>query len=414
VRNSTPRRAATSLVVLAALASPAAAHQASVVYADITVDGRTVSTAFHINGSDVGPAIGLAGERAATREQVAAAREQLLDYVAAHVTVDNGGARCEPRPRGVGITDKGDGFFADVALDFACKTTAANVRVDYRLFFDLDPRHQCFATVGERQWIFRADDHVLDIARPTTLWDHVRDYALLGVEHIFTGYDHLAFLFGLLVVAGFASLRSGLRYVLGVVTAFTVAHSITLIASGLDWVRLPPRFVEPAIALSIFYVAVENLFVRTPRLRWLLTFGFGLVHGFGFASVLREIGLPPRGLVLSLLSFNVGVEAGQLAVVAAMAPLLRLLTRGGTRAVDLAWVAALALGAFLVFHQVGLPSVQLALVVFGVPTVWLVAVPRFGYDRAVRTGGSVVLAALAAFWFFERILEKSWLGGVLG
>lgn len=417
--NSTPLRlAATSLLLLAA--SPARAHQASVVYGEITVEGRTVSTTFQIAAADVGPAIGLGGERPATRDEVESGRDQLLRYVAEHVTVENGGVRCEPHPRDVAFTDKGDSFFAGARVDFACKTTPARLRVDYRLFFDLDPRHQCFTRVPKgndvEQWVFRSGDHLLQLDRPASLWDHARDYALLGVEHVFTGYDHLAFLFGLLVVAGFSSLRSGLRYVLGVVTAFTVAHSLTLIASGLDWVRLPSRFVEPAIALSIFYVAVENLFVRQPERRWLLTFFFGLVHGFGFASVLREIGLPPRGLVLSLLSFNVGVELGQLAVVAAMAPLLRLLTRTSStwRPVDVTALALLAAVAFLGFLKVGLPPLQLAVVVFGVPAAWLLAVPRVGYDKAVRGAGSVALAALAAFWFLERVLERSWLGGALG
>jgi hypothetical protein len=413
VRNSTPLRLVATNLLLLVWAAPARAHQSSVVYAEISVEGRTVATRFMISSADVGPAIGL-GERTASREEVQAHEAQLLDYVAAHVTVENGGAPCRAVPRGVDYLQRGGGFFASASLDFACKTTAGAVKLDYRLFFDLDPRHQCFASVGKEQHVLRADDHLLDLGRPVSLWDHARDYALLGVEHIFTGYDHLAFLFGLLVVAGFSSLRHGLRYVLGVVTAFTVAHSITLICAGLDLVRLPSRVVEPAIALSIFYVAVENIFVREPKRRWLLTFGFGLVHGFGFASVLREIGLPARGLVLSLLSFNVGVEIGQLAVVAAMAPLLWLLTRGRIRPFDVAWVTVLAGAVFSAFRLLGLPAVQLAVITFGVPALLMLLVPRVGYERAVRTGGSAVLAALAAFWFVERVMERSFLGGVLG
>jgi hypothetical protein len=335
------------------------------------------------------------------------------------VRVANFGFPCEAEPRDLQLTDKADGFFAMATLGWACKRTAADVTVEYDLFFDLDPRHQGFARVvlpgePEAQHVFRAADRTLRLARPVGLLDHVRDYAVLGVEHIFTGYDHLAFLFGLLVVAGFSSLRGGLRYVLGVVTAFTVAHSLTLIASGLDWVRLPSRIVEPAIAVSIFYVAVENLVVRKPRFRWLLTFGFGLVHGFGFASVLREVGLPPRGLVLSLLSFNVGVELGQLAIVAMVSPALYLFTRGDLRGRDYAGLAALAAFAFAVLHAFGLPSVQLAAVVFGAPLVLVALIPTFGYDVAVRRGGSICLALLAAFWFLERVFERSWLGGALG
>src|SRR5262249_52185453 len=143
-----------------------------------------------------------------------------------------------------------------------------------------------------------ADARTVTARRDLTAWDHARDYLALGVEHIFTGYDHIAFLFGLLVIAGAAGLRRGARQGLAVVTAFTLAHSVTLIASALGFLALSPRLVEPAIAVSIAYVGVENLVVARPRLRWLITFGFGLVHGFGFASVLREIGLPSRGLLL--------------------------------------------------------------------------------------------------------------------
>src|SRR5205823_10400877 len=113
----------------------------------------------------------------------------------------------------------------------------------------------------ERQHVFRGANRSLDLERPLTLVDNLRDYLVLGMEHIFTGYDHIAFLFGLLLVAAARGLRRGLRYVLAIVTAFTVAHSVTLIAAGLGWVRLSPRLVEPAIALSIAYVAVENLVV---------------------------------------------------------------------------------------------------------------------------------------------------------
>jgi hypothetical protein len=118
-----------------------------------------------------------------------------------------------------------------------------------------------------------------------------------------------------------------LREVLKIVTAFTVAHSITLIASTLRPGLLPTAWVEPAIALSIAYVALENLLARAPGRRWPIVFLFGLVHGLGFSSVLREVGLPARGLVASLLAFNLGVELGQLAVVSLLLPPLLLLAR---------------------------------------------------------------------------------------
>ena len=137
----------------------------------------------------------------------------------------------------------------------------------------------------------------------------------LGVEHILTGYDHILFLFALI-------LRGGrLRSLLGIVTAFTVAHSITLALAVLGVVVVPSRIVEPVIALSIAYVALENIFRRRAASgRWVVSFVFGLVHGFGFAGALLELGLPPSGLIGSLVFFNLGVEAGQAMIVAAAVP----------------------------------------------------------------------------------------------
>jgi hypothetical protein len=142
----------------------------------------------------------------------------------------------------------------------------------------------------------------------------------LGVEHIFLGYDHICFLMALLVVSKF-------RDVVKIVTSFTVAHSITLILATLEVVNLPSWLVETSIAATIVYVALENLWIKDTGHRWWLTFFFGLVHGFGFAGVLREMGLPQVGLIRCLLSFNLGVEAGQLAIAAALLPLATLLAR---------------------------------------------------------------------------------------
>lgn len=136
----------------------------------------------------------------------------------------------------------------------------------------------------------------------------------LGIEHILTGYDHLVFLFGLILVGG------RLRQLLGVVTAFTVAHSITLGLAALGvWVP-SPRVIEPAIALSIAYVGVENWFIKDASRRWLITFPFGLIHGFGFAGALQEIALPAGQIPLALVAFNTGVEVGQIAVLSAVLP----------------------------------------------------------------------------------------------
>ena len=144
-------------------------------------------------------------------------------------------------------------------------------------------------------------------------------FLLLGVEHILKGYDHLLFLLALLVVA------PGWLSSLKVITCFTIAHSITLAVATFDLIQVPGRFVEPLIAASIIYVGIENILRRGDlRRRWLLTFAFGLIHGLGFASVLRDIGIGGRegGVVMPLFAFNLGVEAGQVIVAALALPLI--------------------------------------------------------------------------------------------
>jgi hydrogenase/urease accessory protein HupE len=174
----------------------------------------------------------------------------------------------------------------------------------------------------------------------------------LGVEHILTGYDHLLFLLGLLIVARtFASS-------LAIITSFTIAHSITLAVATLDLIQIPGRIIEPLIAGTIVYVGLENLFRNDdPKGRWLLTFAFGLIHGFGFASVLREIGVgrDGSGIALPLLSFNLGVELGQVAVAALLLPLIWSLRNKAVftkRWVSACSVLVAALGAYWFVQRV--------------------------------------------------------------
>jgi hydrogenase/urease accessory protein HupE len=149
-----------------------------------------------------------------------------------------------------------------------------------------------------------------------TFWGFLR----LGIAHIWTGYDHLLFLFGLLVVC-----RS-FRSIVGIISCFTVAHSITLALATLGIVSIPSSIIEPMIAASIFYVGVENLIRKgaEPRGRWAITFGFGLIHGFGFASVLRELGIGSNGhgLAMPLFTFNLGVEIGQVSIALLVLPVV--------------------------------------------------------------------------------------------
>lgn len=206
-----------------------------------------------------------------------------------------------------------------------------NFEISFPVIRDLAAGHRMFVTqlgpdhksIGERLISrespeFQINTRTSNAAPAQETSRSFASFLWLGVEHIGTGYDHLLFLFGLLLVA------RNLKSSLAVITSFTLAHSITLAASTLNLITLRPSITEPAIAASIVYVGVENL-LRSgeSRGRWLLTFAFGLIHGFGFASVLRDMGVGASGsVVMPLCSFNLGVELGQMTIAAIMLPII--------------------------------------------------------------------------------------------
>ncbi|EDY17228.1 conserved hypothetical protein [Chthoniobacter flavus Ellin428] len=178
-------------------------------------------------------------------------------------------------------------------------------------------------TEGEPDYLYDASytPSASQLASPKeTIPAAVSRFLKLGVEHIFLGYDHICFLLALVVVGR-------LRDLVKIITSFTIAHSITLILAALKIVTLPQRFIECGVALTIIYVAVENLWRKNVTHRWMLTFCFGLIHGFSFANVLAGLGLPREATIRCLLSFNVGVELGQLAIVLAAMPFILIISR---------------------------------------------------------------------------------------
>jgi hydrogenase/urease accessory protein HupE len=219
--------------------------------------------------------------------------------------------------------------------------------------FQWEPFHETYFNVYEGKELRHQD--VLDARRRSSTYTTgagmtrvavVRRFLAEGVHHIFIGPDHILFIIGLLLLGG------SVRQLLKIVSAFTLAHSVTLALAATGLVTPPARIVEPAIALSIVYVGAANLFGgsgRHDRRVWAAA-GFGLVHGFGFASVLRELGLPRQALAWSLFAFNVGVEIGQACIVLAVAPLLALLRskrpRLAMRTVTVASLVVVAAGAY--------------------------------------------------------------------
>ncbi len=205
------------------------------------------------------------------------------------------------------------------------------------LLFPYDPLHQTFVNVYEDGRL--KQQAILDVGKQTTHFYAgttegrlavVRTFVRSGIEHILIGPDHVLFLIGLLL------LRGSLTRLAMIVTAFTLGHSLTLTLAALDLLSPPARLIEPLIALTIIVVGADNLFVlgtqakggrENKDIRAFLAAGFGLIHGFGFAFVLKEFGLPQEALAWSLLAFNVGVEIGQLLIVGVVALALQALAR---------------------------------------------------------------------------------------
>jgi hypothetical protein len=263
--------------------------------------------------------------------------------IRAHVTLRANGVRCEPGPGEVlASTPQAPSF--TMLVDFACGGAVRELVVRDDTFDVLGVDHHTLAKIeapsGVQQYAFAPETREARFELGADGRDVVHttgSFVLLGIEHILTGYDHLLFLLGLLLRGGsWLSLAK-------IVTAFTLAHSVTLALAALDIVNVPDRLVEAVIALSIAFVAAENIFLKpVASRRWIVSLCFGLVHGFGFSSVLRELDLPRQGLVLALFGFNVGVELGQGLVVAAVLPLLALIRRAGWER-RMVWGSSLAI-----------------------------------------------------------------------
>ncbi|WNB92653.1 HupE/UreJ family protein [Bacillus sp. NEB1478] len=172
-------------------------------------------------------------------------------------------------------------------------------------------------------------------------------FLVLGMNHILTGYDHLLFLFALLIR------KQTFKQYAALITAFTLAHSVTLTLSVLGLINLSSSIVEPIIALSICYVAVENIFRKEIRFRWAVTFLFGLIHGMGFAGLLKEMSLPKEGIATSLISFNAGIEVVQLALVLLILPLLSWFQRSPSykKGMVAGSILILGMGAFWLIQR---------------------------------------------------------------
>jgi hypothetical protein len=321
---------AAAAVVSWLVAAPAWAHKPSDAHLRLAVDGDTITGRLDIAVRDLDGALGLDGDGNGqiTWAELAASGPRIAGYVERRLVLGADGTACTQRLGSAALAELSDGAYWAVPLSATCAHKPTSIDVAYALLFDIDSMHRGLAHVAGQTVIIRD-------ARPVRVaLDDATSFASFvkeGVWHIWMGIDHILFLLCLILPAVFQrrtqrwsaadSLRDVCKEVFEIVTAFTLAHSITLVISAIGLVTLPSRFVETAIALSVVAAALNNL-LRTVDARWAVAFALGLLHGFGFSSVLIDLGLPSHELIGALLGFNLGVELGQAAIVLALLPVL--------------------------------------------------------------------------------------------
>ena len=275
-----------------------------------------------------------AGELELTEAQLQQSKGDIVAYLLECLKVDINGSSVEGEagalePIYAVTVATGQKYISYARQHFRFRSTAEvkHVQLSSSLFFTVIRNHQAALIVswGGAQKVFtKYGPFQLDLTaarlNPTVLGTAV-EFLLWGMHHIFVGYDHIAFLLALLLAA------QRLRDMVRVVTSFTVAHSITLLLAALDVIRLPGGVTESLIAASIVYVAAENYFITQGSHRWMLTFAFGLVHGLGFSSVLRERLQDLQSIGVPVVAFNLGVELGQISILLVVLPVLTLIRR---------------------------------------------------------------------------------------
>lgn len=333
------------LLLLLVWSAAAYAHKPSDSYLSLRLDGSLIHGQWDIALRDVDYAIGLDADDdgAITWGELQRQQEALNAYALARLRVSGDGSDCPAQATDLLVDEHSDGHYAVLRFNARCTGEPHTFAFVYSLFSDLDPQHRGLLRL-ERGGTF--DTHVFGpttshyeatISAPRHPGQAFLSFAREGIWHIWIGYDHILFLLSLLLPAALVVVDGQWRAVPGfrraawdvvkIVTAFTVAHSITLSLATLGFVALPSRWVESAIAASVVAAALNNIAGWVLNRRSWLAFGFGLVHGLGFASVLLDLGLPKQLQILGLVGFNVGVELGQLTIVALVLPLIAGLSR---------------------------------------------------------------------------------------
>lgn len=331
--------AAGLLSVIALTPISAAAHTQSYGFLHVKVEKDRVSGQLELAVRDLDTAYSLDvnGDGKITWGELRQREAELAAQVLQKISIGPAAEPCELAPKDIAIDSRGGENYAIFPFTGSCEAIGSQVRVGYDLMFSVDAQHRGLVDVARgdigRSTVITPASRVavLDLESNNIL-DVAGSFIAHGAHHIWSGYDHMLFLTTLLLSA--VVIRSNNKWkpverltktiwaTTKVVTAFTLAHSITLSAAALGIVELPSRLVESVIAASVAIAAINNLLPIVSRRIWIAAFVFGLMHGFGFASVLTDLGLPPARKLIALFSFNVGVELGQLTVVACLLPIL--------------------------------------------------------------------------------------------
>lgn len=361
-------------MILGVLCMPAYAHKPSDSYLTLHVNDSTIAGQWDIALRDLEHAIGIDqdGNGELTWDEIRAQHDAIAAYSLSRLNLASDGSNCTARAAQHLIDNHTDGAYAVLRFNAECPDAIDALDIHYNLLFDLDPQHKGLLKLQSGDHTTTAifsperSRQQFSTGHPSGLTQFM-DYLKHGVWHIWIGFDHILFLLSLLLPAVLVlhkrkwqssdSFKASFIDVLKIVTAFTVAHSLTLSIAALGIVNLPSRWVESAIAASVIIAALNNLFPFFQRERWLAAFIFGLIHGFGFATVLVDLGLPQSALLLALIGFNIGVELGQLAIVAVFLPLA-----------------------------------------YALRTTW-------AYRYVILNGGSVVIALIASVWLVERAFD---------
>jgi len=370
----TTRAKVSIIVLLLTLSAHAYAHKPSDSFLSIEQQSDQIFIRWAIALRDLDVALGIDSNNDGKIQwrELRSHENTINSYALSRLALSANEENCSLSPLPLQVENKSDGAYASLNFIATCRNSGQALTIDYRLLFDIDPSHRgLISYTRSGQTIARvaspeSSQIILAISKQNQ-FGVFSDYLKEGMWHIWIGFDHILFLLTLLLPAvlvyrqrqwqAVTHMRPAVIDTIKIITAFTIAHSITLSLAVFKIVTLPSQIVESVIALSVLLIALNNLRPLFSSSRWLLAFVFGLVHGFGFASVLADLGLPANALVVALFGFNVGVEFGQLAIVLLVLPMAMLIR------------------------------------------------DKKFYQMVIFKGGSITAALVATVWMFERVFD---------